>query len=206
MNTWSVSRDVKALDASIKYNFYLNSHLKTFTYAVLLYNYKHFPDLVCIVQIIPGCEHPRCSLTDCSTMVHWKCTLISFIYYFFFSVWWEVICCNAWSGRFERAISSRCAGPFLCGGARLFLFLYQHQPLKLKDSAAAAAAEAKWDFTPLCFLLFPPLFFFSPYNFCLRYFSLHHSVSHTPFLSLFFLPGNAGIKFVERPIKVHRCQ
>lgn len=70
MNTWSVSRDVKVLDASIKYNFYLIPHLKTYTYAVLLYNYTHFPDLICIEQIIPGCEHPRCSLTDCSTMVH----------------------------------------------------------------------------------------------------------------------------------------
>lgn len=118
---------------------------------------------------------------------------------FLFSVWWEVICCNAWSGRFERAISSRCAGPFLCGGARLFLFLYQHQPLKLKDSAAA---EAKWDFAPLCFLflvflnllLAAFLTLVLPAPFCL-----------TLTLSQVCSPGNAQIKSKEGQAKTHRC-
>lgn len=152
MNTWSASQDVIAIDVSIKCNFYLKSLLKTYTYAVLLYNHTHFPD----PHLYSTNQPPHCTITDCSAMVHWICTLISFIYYFFFSVWWEVICCNAWSGCLEKAISSHCAGPFLCGGARLFLF-YQNQPVKLKDSVAA---EAKWDFTPLCFP-FLNFFFFS---------------------------------------------
>lgn len=103
-------------------------------------------------------------------------------------------------GVFERAISSRCAGPFLCGGARLFLLLYQHQPLKLKDSAAA---EAKWDSTPLCFSLprRSPLFCVSPWLFLTLFLSASLCLALT--LSRFCPPGNAHSP--ER-IKLKRAQ
>lgn len=38
----------KALDASIKYNFYF---LNLTRMHFLLYNYTHFPDLVCVVEM-----------------------------------------------------------------------------------------------------------------------------------------------------------
>lgn len=129
---------------------------------------------ICMVQISLHTAASQTVVPWFTEYAHWFLLFIIS----FFSVWWEVICCNVWSGCFEKAISSHCAGLFLRGGARLFLF-YQNQPLKLKDSAAA---EAKWDFTPFCFP-FLNFFFSSPWLFLIIY------LSHT--LCQSFSPGNA---------------
>lgn len=49
MNTASVSRDVKATDASIKRNFYLNPRLETFT--------LHFSSIITNISWISFVEH-----------------------------------------------------------------------------------------------------------------------------------------------------
>lgn len=88
--------------------FIRTPRLKTYTCAVLLYNYTHFPDLICMVQIIPGCEHPTLQPHRLqhhgSLKMHTDFFYLLFLFLFFFPpAWWEVICCNAWSGCFEKS-------------------------------------------------------------------------------------------------------
>lgn len=87
--------------------FIRTPRLKSYTCAVLLYNYTHFPG-----SHLYGTNHPRLRASNAAASqtaapwfaenAHWFLLfIISFS--FFPPAWWEVICCNAWSGCFEKS-------------------------------------------------------------------------------------------------------
>lgn len=102
----------------------------TFMYAVFLI-ITH----ISWIKFVQYKYHPAASIHIAASHFQIQMNTDFFYSLILFSPWWEVICCNAWSGCFETAISSCRDSPSLCGRGRLFSFLHQLKLLKPKDSA-----------------------------------------------------------------------
>lgn len=94
----------------------------------VLCNDAHFPGLICLVQIILGCECPASHVSQ-------KWTLISCTYYFFFTAWWVAICFNAWSGCLKEAFHLAVLVPLSVGEDSCSYWSWKtRQPLKLNET------------------------------------------------------------------------